>query len=108
MLEARAVDEAHDQTDPPALPVVVREQRVPGHPNHPARHWGQTLAVDAEQPSGRPTVLHALLTLPLAGGVVRIALADGDTDLASVTAPYARSLAAALNRLADAVEGLVI
>jgi hypothetical protein len=44
----------------------------------------------------------------LAGGVVRIVLADGDDDLAALTAPRSRSFAAAPVRLADMAEGVVL
>ena len=63
------------------------------------------MAVDAEQRKGVPTTAHALLVMPVDGVVTRVLLTDGDTDLLTVTAPSSRSLAAALVRLADVVDG---
>ncbi|MFL6137592.1 MAG: hypothetical protein ACJ74O_07310 [Frankiaceae bacterium] len=62
--------------------------------------------MDAERPDGFPTVLHALLMLPLDGQVIRALITDADLDLATLSAPCSRSLAAALIRLADVAEGV--
>jgi hypothetical protein len=101
--------ESHDPTQPPDSPCpwwcVSRADE--GTPDHPPRHEGYDLVVDAENASGFPTVLHALLMLPLHGRVIRALLTDGDLDLATLSAPCSRSLAAALTRLADVAEGVV-
>ncbi|MFL6139930.1 MAG: DUF6907 domain-containing protein [Frankiaceae bacterium] len=101
--------ESHDPTEPPDSPCPwwCQDSERAGTPLHPATHEGYDLVVNAERPDQVPTVLHALLTLPLGGSVVRVLLADGDTDLLTLSSAASRSLAAALVRLADVVEGLV-
>jgi hypothetical protein len=101
--------ESHDQTEPPASPCPwwCADRDYAGTADHPDRHTGHSLSVDAERPDGFPTVLHALLMLPLNGRVIRALITDADADLATLSAPCSRSLAAALTRLADVAEGVV-
>ncbi|HKO20071.1 MAG TPA: hypothetical protein VJU82_14405 [Acidobacteriaceae bacterium] len=65
------------------------------------------MAVDAELPDTFPTTLFAHLSQPLGSTVARIMVGREDDDYVTLAAPFARSYAAALLRLADVLEGLV-
>ena len=65
------------------------------------------MLVDAELPDTFPVQLFAHLVQPLAADMARIMLGRADDEYVTISTPCGRSLAAALVRLADVVEGLV-
>ncbi|MFL6138373.1 MAG: hypothetical protein ACJ74O_11290 [Frankiaceae bacterium] len=99
--------DSHDPAGLPGCPWWCSD-RFGDPADHPARHTGHSLAVEAERPNGIPTTLHALLALSLGGSVVRVLLGDVDTDLLTLSSAASRSLAAMLVRLADVAERIIV
>lgn len=103
--KARAVSQ--DSHAPSPCPAWCSDRDAEGTPDHPDRHESQPYGVDAELPDTRPVDLHALAVQPVRATVGRIILGQGDDTYATLTSAASRSLAAALVRLADTLEGLV-
>ena len=97
--------DSHDQTPPQQwCPWWCVDREYQGTPDHPARHEGHPLGVDAELPDTFPVQLFAQLVQPLGATVGRVALGRYDNDLVTLGSAPARSLAAVLVRLADVLE----
>jgi hypothetical protein len=97
----------HDQTPPQQwCPWWCVDREYQGRPDHPARHEGHLLRVDADLPNTLPIQLFAQLVQPLGATVGLVLLGRYDDDLVTLGSAPARSLAAALVRLADVLEGV--
>jgi hypothetical protein len=99
--------DSHDPAAQPSCPWWCVDRDYAGTPEHPARHEGHLLVVDAEMPNTFPTQLYVFLVQAVGATVPSVMLGQRDDEYVILTTPGTRSLAAALLRLADVAEQLI-